>query len=294
MLKAFKDLIGRGRFPNENQRDIIRLSKSESVIALNPVPPKDASGHVKHYYHFIFDLVLPLSLLIEKTAPKVKFVLCDIGLLTPVLPHFFGKRVQVLQDFNSLPKEQQVVDLVGMNPIKVDVLTSDFKSFRESMFGKINFVPTKKPKKILLIERLPSDEFYLRDSKRRGAGATRRSIKNHAELKETIRALVDSKFEFYNVQLENMPFEQQIEYFDSAAVVIAQHGAGLANMIWMQEKSNVVEFGFKSKKHFEKIGSALNIHHFAFDYNERHLEINCTEFSKWLIENKLTRHYFKN
>ena len=67
--------------------------------------------------------------------------------------------------------------------------------------------------------------------------------------------MVDLKFEFYNLKLENIPFKEQIEYFDSATLVIAQHGAGLANLLWMQEKTVVVEFGFKAKKHFEKIST---------------------------------------
>ena len=291
MLKAFKDFLGKGEFSNENQEEIIRLAKAKSFIALNPVPPKEASGHVSHYYHFIFDLAFPLSLLIEQTSSNVKYVLCDIGILTPMLVELFGEHIEILQNFDAID-ENEVVDLMGMNPIKVDVSTGHIKNFRAFIYSKLNFVPTTKPNKILLIERLPSDEYYLQDTERRGAGATRRSIKNHRELEQTIRSIVGPNHEFHNLTLENMSLEEQLTYFDSAAMVIGQHGAGLANMLWMQEKSAVVEFGFKSKKHFQKIGSALNIEHFVFDYNARHLEINCEEIKKWLVENQVTNRYF--
>lgn len=291
MLKAFKDLLGKGGFSNENQKEIIRLSKAKSFIALNPIPPKEASGHVSHYYHFIFDLIFPLSLLIEQTSSNVKYVLCDFGILTPVLVELFGERIEILQNFDGVD-ENEVVDLMGMNPVKVNVSAGQIKNFKSFIYHKLNFVPTTKPNKILLIERLPSDEYYLQDTERRGAGATRRSIKNHRELEQTIRSIVGPNHEFHNLTLENMSLEAQIKYFDSAVVVIGQHGAGLANMLWMKEKSVVVEFGFKSKKHFEKIGSEIGIEHFLFDYSARHLEINCKEIKKWLLENHATNRYF--
>ena len=208
-----------------------------------------------------------------------------------MLVQLFGERIDILQNFEAID-ENEVVDLIGMNPIKVDISAGQIKNFRAFIYYKLNFVPAKKPNKILLIERLPSDDSYLKDTERRGAGATRRSIKNHEELEQTIRSMVASSYEFHNLTLENMSLEEQLTYFDSAAVVIGQHGAGLANMLWMQEKTAVVEFGFKSKKHFQKIGSALNIEHFVFDYNERHLEINCKEIKKWLLENQVTNRYF--
>jgi capsular polysaccharide biosynthesis protein len=45
------------------------------------------------------------------------------------------------------------------------------------------------------------------------------------------------------------PFRTHIEQFAAAAVVIAPHGAGLANLVFCAPGTTVIELGYDSSKH---------------------------------------------
>ena len=131
----------------------------------------------------------------------------------------------------------------------------DFKSTACESLG-IELV--NRPTKVLLIERLPPNAYFLKDAVKKGSGSSRRSIPNHDALAKALNSTVRRSFEFQNVQLENLSFVEQIRLFDSAAVVIGQHGAGLANTLWMQPASAVIELSHApSLRHFRNISEAL-------------------------------------
>jgi hypothetical protein len=64
----------------------------------------------------------------------------------------------------------------------------------------------------------------------------RRGLANEDELERVL-----SKNGFKIVYAEHMSFEEQIDTFRRARSVVAPHGAGLANLIWCQGPSSVVE-----------------------------------------------------
>ncbi|MEL6721175.1 MAG: glycosyltransferase family 61 protein, partial [Bacteroidota bacterium] len=116
---------------------------------------------------------------------------------------------------------------------------------------------------------------------------------NHECLKSFMETKVNPNYEFHNLQLEKMSLEDQIRYFDSACVVIAQHGAGLANILWMRKKSIVIELGYQSKIYFQNLSSILKHNYILFDYDEKHIEVDCTALHSKLLANDLTRPYFR-
>jgi hypothetical protein len=69
----------------------------------------------------------------------------------------------------------------------------------------------------------------------RSFSATRR-IANEAEL-----ILRLEKFGFEVVHLEKLSFDEQVHLFQSAAMVLAQHGAGLSNLVFCSPGTKVVE-----------------------------------------------------
>jgi capsular polysaccharide biosynthesis protein len=66
--------------------------------------------------------------------------------------------------------------------------------------------------------------------------AKRRKITNEDDVFE----LLASKG-FEKVSLENMPLKNQVKLFQEALVVIGCHGAGLANIMFMQKNQNIIE-----------------------------------------------------
>lgn len=276
----------------QNHKLVIKLSESSQFIFLKPIAPTGLGGHIEHYYHFIFDLLLPISFLIRKTSSKTIFVLDDFGILTPLLLGLFGDRVKI-QNTYCRNLEEKTISLIGMNPKIIPIQYFQFKTLKTRICAKLNIHPSKKPTKILLIERLAPDSYYFTKAQNKGSGSSRRSIKNHETLKAFIASKVKSNYEFHNLQLERMSLKDQISYFDSACIVIAQHGAGLSNILWMHEQSIVIELGFKSRIYFKRLSKIMKHNYILFDYDEQHIKVDGSELHKNLLENKITRSYFR-
>lgn len=67
--------------------------------------------------------------------------------------------------------------------------------------------------------------------------APRRKVLNEAEVEQLL-----GSYGFQCVCFEDFAFEDQVRLCASANVLVSMHGAGLANMIFMPERSTVVEF----------------------------------------------------
>lgn len=67
-------------------------------------------------------------------------------------------------------------------------------------------------------------------------GVAKRVPENEEELED---ALKDIGFEV--VRLEQLKFQEQIRLMSQASIIVAMHGAGLANMIWARNPCRVVE-----------------------------------------------------
>lgn len=265
-----------------NHRKIIDASESNELVLLNPIAPYGCGGNVEHYYHFVFDLLLPLDVLLKKVPTDTVFVLEEFGSLSGLLRQLFPGRVSIVEA-SARPSGLKTLDLIGMNPRGVVTRSEQLEAFRESIFSILGIRKKRVCDKVLLIERLPPASYFNDNAKIKKSGAQRRSIVNHNDLRERLDQLVVDPFSFQNVQLEKIPFEQQIDLFSRAKVVIAQHGAGLANCIWMNECSTVVELShnLSDLKHF-KILSILKRHsYYAYKLDRRHAKMNVDDFTSW-------------
>lgn len=108
---------------NLNQRWVIRKARKSTSVSLVPVPL--VRGTIEHYYHFVFDLLLPLSLIIAKTKPEVIFTVNRFGPLSQELEKLFPGRV-VLTDLHH---DEKGTILIGMNPRGLRHLTFDLNKF---------------------------------------------------------------------------------------------------------------------------------------------------------------------
>jgi hypothetical protein len=92
---------------------------------------------------------------------------------------------------------------------------------------------------ILFIDRGEAPPFY-RVHKKYGpksAGRDRRSTPN---LKEVVQQ-TQSFFPSVCVELESMPFWDQVYLFRRARMIVGQHGAGLSNWIWAENSRSFIE-----------------------------------------------------
>jgi hypothetical protein len=275
-----------------NQRGIIKASQSNELIFLRPVPPPIGGGNVEHYYHFVFDLLLPLHTLLKVAPPNVVFVLEHFGIFTNRLQYIFPGRIRIEDKFAAL-KETTVFDLIGMNPIGLHLTRKTIEQFSNSICNTVGIDHLESRNKILLIERLPPDQYFVEHAREKGSGATRRSIRNHDALKNAICSMVRKPFVFQNLQLEHMSFREQINCFIQAQVVIAQHGAGLANCVWMNPKSVVVELSSDTRfKHFSVISKLKRHAYHLYKLPALHSEIDVERFGNWILTDARLRGYF--
>jgi hypothetical protein len=293
----FKIFIRRLRnlyFVTKNQKEIVNKAQSKSIIVLKPVPPAPCSGAVDRYYHFIFDLIIPIYCLIKKDIPNVNFlILTNIGSFDKQLKEIFPKQIEKI-DTNHSYSNLTEIKLVGMNPKCVLISRKILTNLKRDICKQFKIKSNKTPNKILLIERLPPSEYFFTRSGKKGGGTSWRSILNHSELFDTISSIVKSPFEFHNIQLENIPFDEQVTLFDQAVVVIAQHGAALTNCLWMRKETFVIELGYhNSQDHFYTISKLCRLNYFWYKTNADHATIDVENFTQWLLRKPNLNKYFK-
>lgn len=288
LRKYWSDILIKRKI-SRNQKNIIGLAKlMEDTLCLESKPLK--GGNIEHYYPFIFDLVLPVSHLIKKLPPHTILAFESFGPLTNEFVNLFPGRVKIVNNYEC----KDVNKMIGMNPKALNALTFNIEPLRKMVFKNLELRQCDKPNKVLLIERSSPDDYYLTKAKNKGAGILRRSIINHRDLANMLRNEISDDYDFQNLVLEGLPIKEQIEHFKSAVLVIAQHGAGLANAIWMKKGTFVIEFGFRATNSFKKVSAMRKQNYFLFqDYNEQHITINIDDFRKWLSANHQLNRFLK-
>jgi hypothetical protein len=263
-----------------NRRAIAKHSRNGDRIVLVP------DTVVEHYYHFLLDLALPLYLLIDSVPDNASFVLKTTGPFLDRLRPLFPTQLTIAtadQDTTRLPTRS----LIGMNPFFVHVTRDELVMFSEHVRKMSGVAPSCPKNKVLLIERLPPQEFFETAAKSKGGGTRRRSIPNHEELSLALQSKVRPPFEFQNVQLERLSFETQVKLFAEAAVVIGQHGAGLANCLWMSPGGTVIELTNNADlSHFQAISRAMGHSHLLHTTGGAHSPVDVASLTDQLERNE--------
>lgn len=254
-----------------NRRAIMASAARHGRVVLVP------DNLAEHYYHFLFDLALPLHLLLQQAPADAHFAVRSSGPFLPRLETLFGSRVSLASGKGDLPHAKRQV-LLGMNPLFVNVARGDLEGFAQHARSMLHIGGAAARNAVLLIERCPPGRYFTHEAVKPGAGASRRHIPNHEALEAALRAALAPGYELRNVRLESMSFEEQTDAFTQAAVVIGQHGAGLANCIWMGVGSVVVELSHNPKmSHFEVLSRTMQQHHILHHMQGAHAEVDIAE-----------------
>ena len=111
-----------------------------------------------------------------------------------------------------------------------------------------------------------------------------RSINNHTELSNTLAKEFGPRF--CNLTLERSSIYYQYHIFSHAKIVIAQHGAALSNIVFMEPNENhaVIEirppakvlpqFQEKSRTHFINLAKHVGLRHIQIDQIDDHADVN--------------------
>ena len=92
---------------------------------------------------------------------------------------------------------------------------------------------------------------------------SRRSLPQESELEEFLK-----ENGFRVVHLEELDILEQVKLFNQASLIIAPHGAGLANLVFCQKDTHVVEImnPILFNDCYMRISSALGLHHTLIEY----------------------------
>lgn len=262
-----------------NRRSIVAAGQRQRPLVLVP------DNLVEHYYHFLFDLCLPLFLVLEESGSDVHYVIRTTpGPFLDRLNVILGHRISIVESADRRPQRGECV-LSGMNPLFVDVSRAELVRFASRVKKALAISDVGSANRVLLIERLPPEGFFVRDAVKKGGGARRRCIANHQEVARAVRAAVGPGFDFCNVQLERMAFGEQVSLFASASVVVGQHGAGLANCVWMEPGATVLEMRHDpGLSHFERLSRSMGHDYHAYRSAGSHAAIPPDELTHWAHE----------
>jgi len=209
--------------------------------------PDQWDGSVQEFYHFLLGYLGPVLVWLEK-HPGSQIALRDCGPMQPwldallegedtwilnpgaMLHLFAGKRHRsaVLRGFDD-PSRFSTRDLLAFRRIAMDRARVDVSA--PAMGARPG------SSSITVIDRASSGEFNATAAAEVPAsGAAVRSVPNLASAITEIG--LDSAT---IVDAAHLGPVEQIELFAGTSLLIAQHGAGLANMLWMPTGSAVVE-----------------------------------------------------
>jgi hypothetical protein len=271
-------------------------------------------GSVTHFYHFFFGAMIPLIdhhlnnpgsvYRISTDVGPMKRILCELPLTILELMGPYEASSRIYHDDKSMRRplksgELQLPAYDCFNELFYRDIYLCVKISKAIAARVLNFFASTIPPYIaeietpfiVLIERAV-DSYYSsglmnRQEIYQTSGSERRSITNHRELVDALRSKFGRKFG--NIVLERSSIYYQYHVFRKAKIVLAQHGAALANVFFMQgrlsasdssssgHKSTVVEFSppwSREFQHFKNVCEFAGVKHIAVEQLRDHSEVN--------------------
>lgn len=264
-------------------------------------------GSVSHYYHFLYGALIPLIEYHLSNPDKKLLITTDVGPFQSTLLEIFTSEVIIGFEQPVIPAGEKFFDDKSMNWIRIkrpgevilpayDIFNADIMRNRAKSQDKLRHLISIRPMilrfmneripdeykhvqtfEILLLERA-TEQYYIDKSKTNPdksraifytSGKQRRDITNHRELFEGLNASFPGKVG--NIILEGKSIFYQFQLFKNASILIGQHGAGLANMFFMNPGTYVIEIMSpwgRRGDHFRNLANSFQISYNKFDLNE--------------------------
>jgi hypothetical protein len=225
-------------------------------------------GSLFHYAHFICDCLFPE-------------IICDIFKYDEVIRE---KNIhQTIGNFSKIYTDVMRIKNTELLSNKFNNLNVDtffykikenycdkiyFDKFRKFIFERynINYLEYNNDyPEVILIKRndrinLIDDEYLSKINTNVTTGKERREINNIIDIENFLNKKYENKFK--SLYFENLPFEEQIKYFNNAKLIICAHGAVMSNMFFCKEETKIIEVTCScSYPFFDKISNILNLNH---------------------------------
>lgn len=243
------------------------------------VVPAQWQGSVEHFYHFFLGYFMPVILWQERTG-TMTFTVRDCG---PMNPWFSLVRPGTDLDFippgvmlqRVLTHRQEMQILHGWDdPTRFHRASLD--TFVDAVLAR-TAVPEAAAgrKRITVLDRAPSPDFYVSaKSETYSSGADWRSLPNTRAVAEALGGLGDVTL----LDTAALTPQEQVAALSRTDLLVAQHGAGLANMVWMPSGGAVLEIKPPLmptiNEIFAYLAAARGLGHVAVDQADEHAPID--------------------
>lgn len=241
-------------------------------------------GSLFHYAHFLCDCLFPE---ISNDIFNFKKVIREKN-MKQTIGNFSNFYEEVMMNINEeLPEEQ-------FKKLKIPIITYKkkeeycnkyyFDKFRQFIFLRYNINNLEynlNYPEVLLIKRnerveLLNDKFLQKLNNNVSTGKERREIHNINIIDAYLKEKYNDKYK--SVYFENIPFKEQVLYFNNAKMIICAHGAVMSNMFFCKEKTIIFEVTCNTNwPFFDKISSILNLNHKKCINNNCYKIIECLE-----------------
>lgn len=217
-----------------------------------------------NYAHFICDCVFPefamnfhsnenITKIIRLHKPRQ-----SIGNFKDLYKRIIGKDSEELneKEFENLNVPKSIVLNKYLIPNQM------FVNFRNYIWKRFKVTNDPSFPKIILVKR-GKYKLQYKDKENdinMSSGSARREIADIDLLETKMQNIYGNKFQ--SVILQNNSFERQVKYFFNANIIVMAHGAGLSNMFFCKEKTNVIEVKCnRDWAFFNHISKNLHINH---------------------------------
>jgi len=260
---------------------------------------KNIAGSVEHYYHFLLGFLVPLihwyySTEAHRSCPRIFIRSCALldsiifeieleGIV--VLNRELHKSLESEQEYEGYFLEHIILDGYDHPTRYSNEVFEHVKSRIESLFflkmdKLVKMATQPKSEKILIINRSTPNYYYSSDkSEIKTAGTDRRSIPNFDE----IIGLLPKESTISTI-MEGKTLREQFLLFSNAKVVVAQHGAALANIIFCRADTRVIEIipqdlpqSLLSTDYFGELAKRLHLKYVYVRQSSRHSNVDAGE-----------------
>ena len=250
---------------------IPNAARGPSTASRRLVLPWHARGSVEHYYHFLLGYLLPLARQRQRDSHQhdrradPPLLVRDCGPMNRILREFEGRwQLSVLppgqhREDGARRNASYVVGMDSWSRYEPDAIRASTQAVREALGMELLTSATPRGRTILVIERGTPDPFYGGTAAEvKTSGVDRRSVPNLRDVAESLEECGEVTI----LQLEEMSLAEQVRAFEQADIIVAQHGAALANLVWCRPGTGVVEIDpTRGEPYFSSLASSVGCHH---------------------------------
>jgi len=265
----------------ESENKFLNLKSTSKIRKTLRVVPGNRWGSVTHYYHFLLGFFLPFvceemnqSIDCEFLFPHSKSMnrhllfLNEIGFSAQI--HEEGSHQSELEQRTYIGWDHESLYEYAQIEKVVDFLRSKLKLAK---------IEEKTNRRIVIVDRSVTNR---EEGDFDTYGIDRRATPNLFKLGERL----GDNWEISYVCLEDASLLDQIELFGRADIVVAQHGAALANLVWCQPKTRVFEISDSQVRSpaFEQLSKRMKLIYTKVQQSTSHAEIDIAHLAN-LVEN---------